>query len=176
MNEDQDYLKIDVIYSDIIKRLLAQIIDILIYLFSIFATAKTFQYIFNVKIINRDMSVLFNEIIKLETININTIVNLYNSASFDQLLFYLVIIPIVWLIVIILPQYLTNQTFGKMFLQIRIVDISSANISFIKSVFRESLGKLITLISIVGIFFPLFKKRNESLHDIIFSTYVVDLP
>ena len=180
-----DYHDILIVYSNIVKRIIAQFIDISIYIVSIIGVTHLFQTFLKIKLIPEQQLISPHKLLSLSGImKIFTnngksefnIENLFNLFTTDQLVFYLSAGFIIWITIIVLPEYLTNQSIGKMFLRIRVVDMDNVNISFIKSLFRESFGKFITLISVVGIILPAFKKRGQSIHDIIFKTYVVDMP
>ncbi|MBF0300115.1 MAG: RDD family protein [Oligoflexia bacterium] len=181
-DEDQDFIddsKIVVQYSNIVKRLIAQTIDIAIYIGSIIILTQITQTILKIKLIPKISAISLSKLLSLSVVNnkeINfNITNLIDLFSTEQLIFYLITIIFVWIFITILPEYLTNQSIGKMFVQIRIIDMTNANISLIKSMFRGSIGKLISIISIVGVILPAIRKRGEALHDIISKTYVVDM-
>lgn len=63
---------------------------------------------------------------------------------------------------------------GKLALGLRIQDINSkANPSWLNSLLRETVGKIISSIMLLGFLFPLFRKDKRALHDLIAKTQVV---
>lgn len=63
---------------------------------------------------------------------------------------------------------------GKLALGLRIQDINSkANPNWLKALLRETVGKIISSIMLLGFLFPLFRKDKRALHDLIAKTQVV---
>jgi len=57
-------------------------------------------------------------------------------------------------------------------MRITVRDLDGTKISFGRALFRNIL-KLLTIVSIIGIFLPFFTSRKQALHDIIAFTVVL---
>jgi uncharacterized RDD family membrane protein YckC len=73
----------------------------------------------------------------------------------------------------IFMTYRYQATFGKKMAGVRVVSLDGGRASLSRIIIRETIGKLISFISIIGILMPLFTKRKQALHDKIAGTIVV---
>lgn len=74
----------------------------------------------------------------------------------------------------ILPQIFFGVSLGKALSKIRIEHAEGGNLSWSQGFTREIIGKLLSVISIIGPFIFLFQKNRRSLHDLISNSIVVD--
>jgi uncharacterized RDD family membrane protein YckC len=63
---------------------------------------------------------------------------------------------------------------GKLALGLRIQDINSkTNPKWLNALLRETIGKIISSIMLLGFLFPLFRKDKRALHDLVAQTQVI---
>lgn len=74
---------------------------------------------------------------------------------------------------ILLPM-VSGQSIGKMITGIRIVNITGESASVASIIFRNTIGYLLTLLSIgIGFLFSVFSSKGRALHDFVSGTVVV---
>lgn len=74
---------------------------------------------------------------------------------------------------IVLLPLVTGQSLGKMITGLRIVSSDGAHPSVGTMLFRQTIGYLITLVSVgIGFFISAFSSRGRSLHDYVTDTQV----
>lgn len=84
---------------------------------------------------------------------------------------YFYLISIVIFVVFIVSK---GGTPGKLALGLRIQDINSkASTSWLNALIRETIGKIISSVMLLGFLFPLFREDKRALHDLIAKTQVV---
>lgn len=84
---------------------------------------------------------------------------------------YFYLLSIVIFILFIVKK---GGTPGKLALGLRIQDIhSKANPKWLNALLRETIGKIISSIMLLGFLFPLFRKDKRALHDLMAQTQVV---
>jgi uncharacterized RDD family membrane protein YckC len=93
------------------------------------------------------------------------------SSLSDQLLDNVKIV--LTIIYFIFMTYKYQATFGKKMAGVRVVSLDGGRASLSRIIIRETIGKLISFISVIGILMPLFTKRKQALHDKIAGTVVV---
>lgn len=88
-------------------------------------------------------------------------------------------IPIVvYLIIFGLDVFFLEKfgaTPGKMFFGLRVVTVNGLNPSFLRAVFRESLGRFLSGIFFIGYLWVAFDKEKQGFHDKIAKTHVIIL-
>lgn len=62
---------------------------------------------------------------------------------------------------------------GKLFLRLKVMDVSGEKLSLTKAILRYPL-KLLSALSIIGVLMIDFNKKKQALHDVICGTVVVD--
>lgn len=67
-----------------------------------------------------------------------------------------------------------GQTLGKMLLKIKVVSASYNSVSYMNAFLRAFLGKGILGYFVIGYFWMLLDKKNQTWHDKIGDTYVVN--
>lgn len=77
-----------------------------------------------------------------------------------------------WLYFIILT-YKYQATFGKQMAGIKIVSKNGERASLLQIITRETVGKFLSALTIVGWLMPLVTKRKQALHDKIAGTFVI---
>lgn len=73
----------------------------------------------------------------------------------------------------IFMTYKYQATFGKQMAGIKVVSKDGKKALLWQIIVRETIGKIISVITVIGIFMPLFTKRKQALHDKIVGTYVI---
>ncbi|WXR62759.1 RDD family protein [Peptostreptococcaceae bacterium AGR-M142] len=71
--------------------------------------------------------------------------------------------------------YKKGTTLGKESLGLKIIDNQTKkNLSFVKILIRENIGKIISSIYFLGYIFIFFSKNNQTLHDKLVNSLVVE--
>jgi uncharacterized RDD family membrane protein YckC len=74
---------------------------------------------------------------------------------------------------LILPMF-SGQSLGKMFTGLRIVNLDGTSPGFVKLLWRNVVGYLLTISSgLLGFFLSFFNKRGMALHDYLTKTVVI---
>ena len=73
----------------------------------------------------------------------------------------------------ILMTYKYQATVGKQMAGVRVVSMDGGRATLGSIVLRETVGKFLSFITVIGIFMPLFTKKKQALHDKIAGTIVV---
>lgn len=70
-----------------------------------------------------------------------------------------------------------GATLGRMAMGLKVIDIGTgSNPSFLKSAFRDTVGRMISaIILLIGYLMAPFRKDKKSMHDLIFSTWVLKI-
>lgn len=71
--------------------------------------------------------------------------------------------------------YKKGTTLGKESLGLKIIDSQTKkNLSFVKILIRENIGKIISSVYFLGYIFIFFSKNNQTLHDKLVNSLVVE--
>lgn len=74
----------------------------------------------------------------------------------------------------VIHQHKNGQTFGKKRMGIKVIDIETGETpSMGKLALRETIGKWVSFITIIGLYMPLWDEKKQALHDKIAGTAVV---
>lgn len=74
----------------------------------------------------------------------------------------------------VIHQHKNGQTIGKKRMGIKVIDLASGQTPSIgKLALRETIGKWLSLITIIGLYMPLWDSKKQALHDKIAGTAVV---
>ncbi len=115
----------------------------------------------------------------LRYVVLNYLINLAvipdNIAFFIEDNLEILLSAIIYLLYNILPMISSGRTFGKKVAGIQVIHLSGRNVGTITMLLRETVGKVISIISLAGCLMPLFTKKRMALHDYIFRSYVIKL-
>lgn len=94
--------------------------------------------------------------------------------DFKNILSIAISIPLLF-IFLVLPALIKKGSIGKIIMKIRIGHNElTTKASGVQILFRETIAKLISIVSIIGIFLPFFNERSKSLHDYLCGTVLYD--
>lgn len=80
---------------------------------------------------------------------------------------------IVSLVIQVLPMCFFQTTLGKRLMKIKVRGVSMYMLSFIQILFRESIAKPLSLISVIGAYHACTRKDKMAIHDMISRTRVI---
>lgn len=84
---------------------------------------------------------------------------------------YFYLVSIVIFVIFIVKK---GGTPGKLALGLRIQDVNrKANTTWVNAIIRETIGKMLSSIMLIGFMLPLFRKDKRAMHDLIAKTQVV---
>lgn len=79
----------------------------------------------------------------------------------------------VFFIFVIFPTWRSGRTIGKKICKLKVVDDWDGRLTLIQTFGREVFGKILSVISVVGVLMMFFTKKRTGLHDKIFDTKVI---
>ncbi len=82
--------------------------------------------------------------------------------------------PLLWFVYFLLGDLLANGSIGKIILNIKVSSLDGEDASFVKLVIRNLIKCTISPVLLIGFLMAFFNDRNETLHDKIAKTSVVN--
>lgn len=78
------------------------------------------------------------------------------------------------LLFICIPVAFFNHSFGKKFLGLKVRGMSKYSLSFVQAFQRETVYKPLAILTIIGLFVPLFNKKHLGFQDYLAETVVIE--